>query len=179
MYDFILYIHDVRFQHFRKYLRHLCYWHPYPKPLILRVWPIINKMSFVFVVCLQEMDEHMRSMLHHRELEKLKGRWVVANPGFLRGLETLENAWIFDNSFLLFFKILKLLELRIKFIKLLLLLELIVSYWPVRLFRILKCTYRQVTHSETWNFSQFFLNESLLCRLTFLICAQKTRFLEA
>uniref|UniRef100_A0A671WWW9 Zinc finger protein 106 n=1 Tax=Sparus aurata TaxID=8175 RepID=A0A671WWW9_SPAAU len=31
-------------------------------------------MSFVFVVCLQEMDEHMRSMLHHRELEKLKGR---------------------------------------------------------------------------------------------------------
>lgn len=26
------------------------------------------------------MDEHMRSMLHHRELEKLKGRWVVVSP---------------------------------------------------------------------------------------------------
>lgn len=57
--------------------------------------------------------------------------------------------FFFDNSFLLFFKILKLLELRIKSRKLLLLSELIVSYWPARLFRILKCTYRQVTHSET------------------------------
>lgn len=34
----------------------------------------------VFSDGLQEMDEHMRSMLHHRELEKLKGRWVVPLP---------------------------------------------------------------------------------------------------
>lgn len=27
---------------------------------------------------LQEIEEHMRSMLHHRELEKLKGRYVHA-----------------------------------------------------------------------------------------------------
>lgn len=30
--------------------------------------------ALIFTGCLQEMDEHMRSMLHHRELEKLKGR---------------------------------------------------------------------------------------------------------
>lgn len=32
------------------------------------------KKCFVMNMYLQEMDEHMRSMLHHRELENLKGR---------------------------------------------------------------------------------------------------------
>jgi hypothetical protein len=27
-----------------------------------------------FIFWFQEMDDHMRTMLHHRELEKLKGR---------------------------------------------------------------------------------------------------------
>uniref|UniRef100_A0A673A6S3 Uncharacterized protein n=1 Tax=Sphaeramia orbicularis TaxID=375764 RepID=A0A673A6S3_9TELE len=33
-----------------------------------------KQKNCIFTVFLQEMDEHMRSMLHHRELEKLKGR---------------------------------------------------------------------------------------------------------
>lgn len=37
-----------------------------------------QKKIFILKMCVQEMDEHMRSMLHHRELEKLKGRWVVS-----------------------------------------------------------------------------------------------------
>lgn len=31
----------------------------------------------------QEMDEHMRSMLHHRELENLKGRYDYDNDHFI------------------------------------------------------------------------------------------------
>lgn len=32
------------------------------------------KKCFIMNMYLQEMDEHTRSMLHHRELENLKGR---------------------------------------------------------------------------------------------------------
>lgn len=35
---------------------------------------VAQRKSLMFPGCLQEMDEHTRSMLHHRELEKLKGR---------------------------------------------------------------------------------------------------------
>lgn len=31
--------------------------------------------QFYFSFSLKEMEEHMRSMLHHRELENLKGRY--------------------------------------------------------------------------------------------------------
>lgn len=40
-------------------------------------WPIF------FFYMLKEMEEHKRSMLHHRELENLKGRYESNLPSFL------------------------------------------------------------------------------------------------
>lgn len=39
--------------------------------------------NFTFFPILKEMEEHMRSMLHHRELENLKGRYENNLASFL------------------------------------------------------------------------------------------------